>query len=319
MLEKIEKYGMLIMGIILLLLFLLSSTDLIWKENRSEVSRISIVIDDTDDSAWTNFKKGMDQAAARYQVEISFATLYDTNGYSSQQEQIQREIEDGTDAMVIAPFDAENIARYLDETALSIPVEAIISDIPSEKTGLNLIIDSYQMGYEMGGRILDDSSQVQKVIAVTSNKNKESAETYYQGLMGRLQEADIPVTLKEVKSEQEVQDLFDASNPEKMQVMVGTDATVLNRICGEAVKRQMEKLQLYGNGYTNRTLRYMEEDRIQALTICNDYNLGYLCLENMVYLLRKENRKGRQMQPFYLIGPEELNSTEYQYVLYPIE
>ena len=48
---------------ILVLLFLMSSTDLIIKEKEIEVYPVSVIIDGDNDDYYVNFKKGMDQAA----------------------------------------------------------------------------------------------------------------------------------------------------------------------------------------------------------------------------------------------------------------
>ena len=51
---------------ILVLLFLMSSTDLIIKEKKIEVYPISVIIEGDNDDYYVNFKKGMDQACLLY-------------------------------------------------------------------------------------------------------------------------------------------------------------------------------------------------------------------------------------------------------------
>lgn len=60
---------------ILVFLYLLSSTDLIIKEKKTEIYPVSIVIGDTTDDYYVNFRKGVEQAADDYNVDISFITL----------------------------------------------------------------------------------------------------------------------------------------------------------------------------------------------------------------------------------------------------
>ena len=56
---------------ILVFLYLLSSTDLIIKEKKTEIYPVSIVIGDTTDDYYVNFRKGVEQAADDYNVDIS--------------------------------------------------------------------------------------------------------------------------------------------------------------------------------------------------------------------------------------------------------
>ena len=62
---------------ILVFLYLLSSTDLIIKEKKTEIYPVSIVIGDTTDDYYVNFRKGVEQAADDYNVDISFITLFE--------------------------------------------------------------------------------------------------------------------------------------------------------------------------------------------------------------------------------------------------
>ena len=71
---------------ILVFLYLLSSTDLIIKEKKTEIYPVSIVIGDTTDDYYVNFRKGVEQAADDYNVDISFITLFEKEDADSQTE-----------------------------------------------------------------------------------------------------------------------------------------------------------------------------------------------------------------------------------------
>ena len=59
---------------VLILLFLLSSTDLIIKEKKTEIYPVSVIIGETTDDYYTNFRKGVDKAADEYNVDVNFIT-----------------------------------------------------------------------------------------------------------------------------------------------------------------------------------------------------------------------------------------------------
>ena len=61
---------------VLVLLFLMSSTDLIIKEKKVEIYPISVIIEDANDDYYVNFNKGMDKAAVEFHGDVSFITLY---------------------------------------------------------------------------------------------------------------------------------------------------------------------------------------------------------------------------------------------------
>ena len=60
-----EKAGWCISALLLIFLFLLSSTDLILKEREPEIYPISVILDDTNDEYYANFRKGVDMAAEK--------------------------------------------------------------------------------------------------------------------------------------------------------------------------------------------------------------------------------------------------------------
>ena len=65
MISKKEKLIWLLFGVVLVFLFLLSSTDLIIKEEERRIYPISVIVEDTSDASYVNFRKGMDRAAVR--------------------------------------------------------------------------------------------------------------------------------------------------------------------------------------------------------------------------------------------------------------
>ena len=77
MINSKERILWILYGMVLVLLFLLSSTDLIIKEKEMQVYAVSVIVEDTTDDNYVNFRKGMDRAAIEYNLDVSFITLYD--------------------------------------------------------------------------------------------------------------------------------------------------------------------------------------------------------------------------------------------------
>ena len=88
--------------VLLVLLYLLSSTDLIIKEKEKEICRISVIIDNVNDNYYGNFREGMETAEKKYQADVNFITLYAENDEEQQESLIVREVKDGTNAVILA-------------------------------------------------------------------------------------------------------------------------------------------------------------------------------------------------------------------------
>lgn len=80
---------------LLILLYLLSSTDLLIQERTKEVYPVSVILDCVTDEAYTNFKKGMDRAAIELNAEVSLITLYEEGNAAQQLDRMLREQQDG--------------------------------------------------------------------------------------------------------------------------------------------------------------------------------------------------------------------------------
>ena len=81
------------------------STDLLIKEPDKEIYQIAVIIEDIRDDNYSNFRKGMDQAAVELNADVRFITLYEKQDADQQMEFINREQQDGTNALIIAPAD----------------------------------------------------------------------------------------------------------------------------------------------------------------------------------------------------------------------
>ena len=107
--KELVLWGILCVGLILL--YLLSSTDWIIKEKEVEVYPVSLIISDTSDDDYVNFRKGVDQAAVEYNVDVSFITLYEKDNLAQQMELVRREAADGAGAVILEPVDELNAAN----------------------------------------------------------------------------------------------------------------------------------------------------------------------------------------------------------------
>ena len=89
---KREKILLCIGAVFLVLLFLLSSTDLIIKERAVQIDSISVILSEDTDDYYQNFRKGMEKAATDLRSDVRLITLYDQKDQEQQIELAAREI-----------------------------------------------------------------------------------------------------------------------------------------------------------------------------------------------------------------------------------
>lgn len=67
-----QKIFLFVDILILVVLFLISSTDYIWKERKVDVSNISVIVDIPQDSINLNLREGAKKAAQAYHADMHF-------------------------------------------------------------------------------------------------------------------------------------------------------------------------------------------------------------------------------------------------------
>ena len=104
-----EKMLLCAGAVFLVLLFLMSSTDLIIKERAVQIDSISVILSEDTDDYYQNFRKGMEKAATDLRSDVRLITLYDRKDQDQQVELTTREIRDGAGAVVIEPAEEKAV------------------------------------------------------------------------------------------------------------------------------------------------------------------------------------------------------------------
>ena len=84
----------------------------------------------------------MEQAAAEYNVDIRFITLYEKGDSAQQMEFLRREIDDGTGAVILEPADPAECRRLLDSFTPGSPVIVTGSLIHSDPAAACVSVDA---------------------------------------------------------------------------------------------------------------------------------------------------------------------------------
>lgn len=118
--RKRDTWLWVIYGFVLLFLYLISSTDLLIKERKTEIYPVSVILDDTTDESYQNFKKGVDRAAIELNADVSMITLYEGGDASQQIERMAREQQDGARALIVMPVEESALESALADKRVQI-------------------------------------------------------------------------------------------------------------------------------------------------------------------------------------------------------
>ncbi|MCI8661315.1 MAG: substrate-binding domain-containing protein [Lachnospiraceae bacterium] len=323
MITKKEKALWILYGVVLFLLFLLSSTNLIIKEKERRIYGISVIIEDTSDDNYVNFRKGMDRAAMELYGDVSFITLYDKGSVKQQEELILREQQDGCKALIVAPVDAKRVLEMQEDKRINVPLILLNSEIGSGGDGITERIgfDYYQMGQDLGKQILEDSvfeGKIRRKAFLFGETDPVSIQ-FRDGILDQLKPEGVEIVLWE-GSEASLKEALEGKQGEQM-VLIALDPVSLTEMAQLLLDMGTENKSpgLYGRGTAVRLLNYLDKGVIQGLCITDDFSAGYLSVKMAVELAENQIVEDLGYLESRCIRREDLRDVEFEKMLYPIE
>lgn len=319
-----EKILWILYACVLIVLFLLSSTNLIIKEQKTEVYPISVIIEDAKDDYYVNFKKGMDQAAEELNADVSFITLYETGNLEQQQDMIVREQQDGARALVVVPVEGKTLSDMLVENRLDGPLILYKSSLSGDKISATISADYYEMGQKLAKQVIADQPPEFPVYLFGQTTRDEVSRQVEDGLVATLEEAGYHIV---VYSRQE-DDLFRKTIEElvypgsRKVTIVALDPESLTdtaAILADSSVYPSYVSGLYGRGTTIPILNYLDRGIITGICVTDEFGAGYLSIKRAVEAVTGSGVQEQVVLDSYDIRREDIRRPEYEKMLYPIE
>lgn len=318
-----ERFFWIIYACFLILLFLMSSTDLIIKERTPEIYRVSVIVDDSKDDYYSNFRKGMEQAAIDYNVDVSFITLYERNSVYQQEKMMSREIGDGAQAIVLAPVNPIECTTMLEEIGSNIPVIILNNEVSASQVRSNLTADYFEAGRQMAQAIVGENDRGHSVYLFTEGLKLGSNARFYDGIASVLTQWGYETTLVDKSSDYGYGGILDnlISLNDKKTVMIALDSESLVTISDtlDARAGEWDRMPLYGYGATMQILNYVDQEIISGIVTVNQYDAGYLSMEKSVEAIQNKGEKETINLSHFYLEKQDITKKEYEKMLYPID
>ena len=306
-----EKMLLCAGAVFLVLLFLMSSTDLIIKERAVQIDSISVILSEDTDDYYQNFRKGMEKAATDLRSDVRLITLYDRKDQDQQVELTTREIRDGAGAVVIEPAEEKAAVMALESLNPGCPVIFVSASSPSDFVTDSILIDYFDLPGE-------------KVCLFAQGMAYNGVQDAYEGVCSVLNDQGISYELyvdKEGKAFRKVIEntVYPGTGPVEV---VALDVQSLDRtasILNESSVYKDHVSALYGIGSTTGILNLLDQGIIDGLVTYDQFSQGYLSIKKAVEAIHGSRQKQETLlDPVYL-DQQELASGVYEKMLYPME
>lgn len=324
MTPKRERILWMIYGLVLVVLFLVSSTNMVIKEKETQVYPISVIVNDSSDDYYVNLKKGIEQAAMDYHADVSFITLYERNRQDQQIDLITREVNDGARAVIISPVEEGAIAKALDENLINSSVVILDSELSHNKISANISGDFYGEGVMLADKVVERMPAVIPIYIVMGENGLSSNTMAYDGLRSVLDKMGYQVELYEADTDQDYRKIVEGLvYPEyKEAVIIAIDLESLTKIAqilDESAVYRKYTPGVYGFGSTLQILNYLDEEIIDGIVVTNDFLKGYLSIQKAVEGIQNTGTAESIKTEHFYIEKEDIRKKEYQKLLYPID
>jgi ribose transport system substrate-binding protein len=303
----------------LVVLFLMCSTDLIIREPERQIYQIAVIIEDVRSDNYGNFRKGMDLAAAELNADVQLITLYEKLDVKEQMDLMDREQQDGTDALIVVPVEEEQVSAR----QMTIPVILMRAGVAEAAGAGNVIVDYEKMGEQLAREILKEQPADVPVYVLTDPAGQSDMDRLFlKGSDAVFQEAGRSVQRIVRGEEERFFTMLEQPGAEAQKVVIlAENQDILTEAAGvvagsEAVADAVGGL--YGRGTTMAILNYLDRGVITGICVTDEFSVGYYSVREAVRALEGAGSVPTVMESYY-IDKKDLRDPAFEKMLFPIE
>lgn len=322
MIGKKSGIAIFLYMIFLVVLFLMCSTDLIIREPEKEVSQIAVIIEETRDDNYGNFRKGIDQAAVELNADVRFITLYDRLDREQQMELIGREQQDGADALIVVPVDEMQVGDALAGKRVSIPMVLLGTGKSSDDAAGVISIDYRQMGRKLAEGMIKRMPEGCPVVLLSEPGGLNAvSKDFLDGAEEVLRVSDHDCRRVVPDEEGGYERVLEMSAKEEAAYLAGSPEILSSAagVLAENPSLEDRMKGLYGRGNTLEILGALDEGTITGICVTDEFSRGYFGVYMAVQALERAGSPKALALDSYYIEKEDLRDPEYEKMLYPME
>ena len=319
MIGRSGKVMIVLYIVCLVVLFLMCSTDLIIREPERQIYQIAVIIEGVRSDNYSNFRKGMDLAAAELNADVRLITLYEKLDVKEQMDLMDREQQDGTDALIVVPVEEEQVSAR----QMTIPVILMRAGVAEAAGAGNVIVDYEKMGEQLAREILKEQPADVPVYVLTDPAGQSDMDRLFlKGSDAVFQEAGRSVQRILRGEEERFYTTLEQPGTEAQKVVIlAENQDILTEAAGvvagsEAVADAVGGL--YGRGTTMAILNYLDRGVITGICVTDEFSVGYYSVREAVRALEGAGSVPTVMESYY-IDKKDLRDPAFEKMLFPIE
>ncbi|GFI61284.1 hypothetical protein IMSAG049_00441 [Clostridiales bacterium] len=267
--------------IILIFLFLLSSTNLSVKEKKRDIYRIAVLTDMPHSRQLENFYLGVIKSSEHWNVDISFVNLSDFGNGQEKKAELQKELDNGCRSVILQCKNIDYADEMLSIVPIGVPVVLYNSEAVSARIRVKIGIDFEEESRLLSEAILKGRQKEENVTIIDVVEENQYADKLHELTEERLKQAGVPV--KRIEIEEHYADtLVKGMTAQGGNILVSCDLSVLQAL--GSVNGQ-GFIPIYGAGICKNIQDTLEKKSIYGTIVHRDYEAGYMAVEQAARIL----------------------------------
>ncbi len=313
--KKILLWGI---AIVLVMLIAEALAYIIYESREEPRLHVSVILSSAQTDRWENLRLGAEQAAGERRTEINIITMSVNADAQEQIAVINRELVNGTDAVIIEAADSRLVEEYFHTVACDVPVIFLYSGSEHMEDAWYVAVDNYEMGHALAEDIIEKEWKWVKVAIVLDDMQKQCVAERYQGVYDALADYadEVVIWEKDDTIEESTLPLFlqEKMIEEAVDVVVTLDNQRTEAII-DAAQNLNKDIRIYGIGNSDKVVHYLDEGLVKAIAYPNDFSAGYLSMN--IILQKKRQDKGTSIVEYKIVDREKMYTQEYEKVIFP--
>lgn len=271
--------GLLVLATVILML---------QEQNGRNTPRISVILQNAQDSQWAAFRYGLKMAAQDQEVELSVAG---TEGILTAQEQadiIESEVAFGADAVIVQP--ARGMEEILKKISRKVPVILVEDTLEEAKKAELAVIqpDQYEMGKVLAEELLKDYAggvEGKRIGIYRESMDSPAEQQRKKGFEDELKEAGALIVW-DTSAKQQQQTGESLEDLPEVDFVMGMNDDALVRAGETAANGNLHGALVYGIGNSTEAVYYLDTGIVERLVVPDEFQAGYQSLTESAESLR---------------------------------
>lgn len=317
-----SKKMFILIEVVLAVMVILWTFIMFQGRNQKKYDKVSVIVQNSDSNQWSAFKYGLRMAAEDQEIDMFVVSTGGTLTVEEEMTAIEREIENGVDAIIVQPVPGADTEELLKKIEKKVPVMLVECTASEEKENSLLPVtepDQYAIGTTLAEELLKDydGKMKGKTLGIFSETfDSEAARNREKGFRDILEDTDAKISWSISKTflESGGNTLEDQS---KVDIVISLDDSSL-KIAGESsAANNLHGALVYGIGNSTEAIYYLDTGIVECLVVPDEFNMGYQSLTEVAESLGHYFRKMQDKTVSHtVIRRDTLFSKENQEILF---